>query len=350
VDVAASTTEFVARPLPAALPQDAPRRVLIVGTGRRAMRLAAALRAEGVQIVGAIDDDPQPELATMPGVSWLGGLDDLVTQVVDLHVDEIYVAQPLRSGYDAWIRSRDTARRLGIPATLEFDLVDDVERTRFRTGTTDAAALFYNLHPSRQGFPRFLKRLIDVVLATIALAVLSPLLCAAAVAVALTSPGPVFFLQDRVGAGRRSFRMLKLRTMVVNGGDRPRPELATIDPYGVMFKAEDDPRITRVGRWLRRTSIDELPQLINVIAGDMSLVGPRPMPLWVYERVRTPEFHRRSAVLPGMTGLWQVNGRVQDLSVMTRDDLAYVDGWSLRADIELLLRTPGVVLRGSGAR
>jgi lipopolysaccharide/colanic/teichoic acid biosynthesis glycosyltransferase len=107
--------------------------------------------------------------------------------------------------------------------------------------------------------------------------------------------------------------------------------------------------VTRVGAWLRRTSLDELPQLINVLNGDMSLVGPRPMPTWVYDRVRAAEFHRRSSVLPGMTGLWQVNGREQNLERLTSHDLDYVDRWSLRRDAAILLKTPMAVLRGTGA-
>ena len=327
-----------------------PRRVLIVGTGERAVRLARALSRQGVMVVGAIDDAPQPQLALCsPAVPWLGGLDQLIDATVLGHVEELFVALPLRSGFDAWIRARAAARQLGIPVTLEFDLIDELDRTCFLPGISHVAAIHYSRHPSQVGVARLAKRAIDVAVSLTALTLLAPVFAATALAVGLTSPGPVIFRQNRVGLSRRHFRMLKFRTMDADA-ERKSADLPTLDPHGIMFKAEADPRVTRVGAWLRRTSLDELPQLINVLNGDMSLVGPRPMPTWVYDRVRAPEFHRRSSVLPGMTGLWQVKGRVQNVERLTSDDLDYVDRWSLRRDAAILLKTPLAVLRGTGAQ
>jgi lipopolysaccharide/colanic/teichoic acid biosynthesis glycosyltransferase len=336
-------------PVAAVPPRNAPPRVMIVGTGERAARLARVLSLSGKTIVGAIDNTPQPALARcVPAVPWLGGLDRLVQEAIDRHVEELFVAMPLRSGFDAWARAGAVARELGIPATFEFDLIDG-GRTRLAPGRSDTAAILYNQHPSRVGVKRIVKRLIDVVVSFTALVLLAPVFLLTALAIAATSRGPILFCQQRVGLSRRRFRMLKFRTMRPDAVERP-PDLATLDPHGVMFKVACDPRVTPLGNWLRRSSLDELPQLVNVLKGEMSLVGPRPMPLWVYSAARMSEFHRRSSVLPGVTGLWQVNGRAQDLARMTRDDLEYVDRWSLLLDMTVLIRTPWAVLRGTGAR
>jgi lipopolysaccharide/colanic/teichoic acid biosynthesis glycosyltransferase len=200
------------------------------------------------------------------------------------------------------------------------------------------------------------KRALDLVVAGTALALLSPLFAVVAALVRGTSRGPCFFRQERLGRGNRPFDVLKFRTMVVNDDDSALREIVRLELAGERdeedgsFKVQDDPRITRVGRWLRRTSIDELPQLLNVVRGEMSLVGPRPALAWEHE-LFTPEQQRRTEVLPGITGLWQVRGR-SHLSTpdMLRLDVEYVDRWSLRLDLSILLHTIPVVLRGDGAR
>jgi exopolysaccharide biosynthesis polyprenyl glycosylphosphotransferase len=183
---------------------------------------------------------------------------------------------------------------------------------------------------------QLVKRAVDMAGALLGLLLLSPVLLAAALAVKRSSPGPVFYVQERVGQGGRPFRLVKFRTMVV-GADR----------HGTRLH-ESDPLITPVGRWLRRFSLDELPQLFNVLAGEMSLVGPRPAPTRVVERM-SPAQRRRLAVRPGLTGWAQVQGR-NTLPWADRIllDLWYVDHWSLWLDLQILYRTVAVVLRGTG--
>lgn len=192
------------------------------------------------------------------------------------------------------------------------------------------------------------KRSLDVVLASLLLILTAPLLLAAMALIRLTSPGPAIFRQPRIGFRCRTFSMLKLRTMV-EGAAEHEEELAR-NLEGTFFKLEGDPRITRLGRFLRRSSIDELPQLVNVLQGDMSLVGPRPLLVRDFERYPKQTQLRRFSRLPGLTGLWQVSGRSETSDRQRiRLDLEYVDRWSLGLDLRILLRTLPAVLSGRGA-
>jgi lipopolysaccharide/colanic/teichoic acid biosynthesis glycosyltransferase len=194
-----------------------------------------------------------------------------------------------------------------------------------------------------------IKRIIDVATAAGLLAVLSPFFAAVAGLGKLGSPGPVFYISWRVGVGEQPFPCYKFRTMHV-GADVLQEELESRNEAdGCLFKIRDDPRVTRVGRFLRRTSLDELPQLANVLRGEMSLVGPRPLPLRDVSRMEG-RFRSRHAVLPGMTGQWQVHGRHSlTASRMMELDLDYIRRWSLGLDLQILWRTFGVIVRGRGA-
>jgi lipopolysaccharide/colanic/teichoic acid biosynthesis glycosyltransferase len=198
------------------------------------------------------------------------------------------------------------------------------------------------------------KRLLDLAGALAGLALLWPLLLILAVLVRLDSTGPALFRQVRLGRRGRPFRMLKFRTMVVDAERRlDALESSNESAGGVLFKLRDDPRVTRLGRFLRRSSLDELPQLINVLKGEMSLVGPRPLSLRDSDRLRDADpsgYRRRLEVLPGLTGPWQVGGRSDlEYEQMVELDLAYVEGRSLRLDLRILARTAAVVLHGRGA-
>jgi len=202
------------------------------------------------------------------------------------------------------------------------------------------------------------KRALDLLITLPLLAILSPLLVLIAIIIKATSPGPVLFRQSRVGLGNRPFTMLKFRSMVVSAPDDDsalrqaiHDELAgTSRAVGASFKLAADPRVTRIGRVIRATSLDEITQLFNVVRGEMSLVGPRPALDWEAEAF-PPEFRRRTDALPGITGLWQVSGRSRlSTPEMLQLDLEYVDTQSLGLDLRILLRTIPVMIRGDGAR
>jgi exopolysaccharide biosynthesis polyprenyl glycosylphosphotransferase len=195
-----------------------------------------------------------------------------------------------------------------------------------------------------------MKRVIDILGSAALLLALAPLFAVVAWFIRKDSPGPVFFTQERIGFNKRPFRLIKFRTMM-DGADHQQAELEHLnEAAGPVFKIKSDPRVTRVGKFLRRFSIDELPQLVNVLKGDMSLVGPRPLPVRDFDRFNTQWHKRRLSVKPGMTCLWQVNGR----SNVTFDhwvqmDLEYIDNWSLGLDMKILLKTIPAIMRGSGA-
>jgi exopolysaccharide biosynthesis polyprenyl glycosylphosphotransferase len=194
------------------------------------------------------------------------------------------------------------------------------------------------------------KRIIDFVGSAMLLLILAPLFAVVALLIKLNSPGPVLFSQERIGLNKRRFQMLKFRTMV-NDAEKQQATLEQLnEAEGPVFKIKHDPRVTPIGKFLRRFSVDELPQLINVLKGDMSLVGPRPLPVRDVERIDVASHKRRFSIKPGLTCLWQVNGRSNiGFEEWVRMDLQYIDQWSLGLDMLILLKTIPAVLRGPGA-
>jgi exopolysaccharide biosynthesis polyprenyl glycosylphosphotransferase len=262
-------------------------------------------------------------------------------------VDEVFFAVPA-DRLDRVTDALETCESLGVDTRV---LVDFYRPTHAHAFVEELFALpFYGFSPSltRQG-AFLVKRLMDVAVASVLLVVTAPIFLAVAVAIALTSPGPVFFGQQRAGFHGRRFFMYKFRTMV-SGAEEIRDQVLHLNEMsGPVFKAADDPRLTPVGRLLRRTSLDELPQLVNVIKGEMSLVGPRPLPLYEASRIKGAQ-RRRLALRPGITGLWQVSGRnMVDFEEWMAMDLRYVDQWSLLVDLAILVRTIPTVLSGKGA-
>jgi exopolysaccharide biosynthesis polyprenyl glycosylphosphotransferase len=225
----------------------------------------------------------------------------------------------------------------------------DTAGDRITVRPVDGLPMMHVEHARLSGGRRAIKSLFDISLAALLAVLLTPLFLLVALVIKVDAGGPVFFRQIRVGRGGEMFRIIKFRTMHLDAERRVEAMRAQHAPAGVLFKIREDPRVTRSGRWLRRWSVDELPQLFNVLLGHMSLVGPRP-PLPGEVELYPEDMRRRLVVKPGLTGLWQVSGR-SDLSwaESIRLDLRYVENWSLTVDLVILLRTAVAVLRGSGA-
>jgi exopolysaccharide biosynthesis polyprenyl glycosylphosphotransferase len=233
---------------------------------------------------------------------------------------------------------------------IQLCVVPDVatEAARAAVEVVDGLPVLGLTESAIAGWAARAKRALDLALALPALTLLAPLLLAIAAAIRLDTPGPALFRQERVGQHNRRFTILKFRTMYVDAEARARA-VAVHTSEGLVHKRRDDPRVTRVGAWLRRTSLDELPQLVNVVLGDMSLVGPRPELPWLVERYHAWQY-RRLLVPQGITGWWQVHGRSDRvLHLHTQDDLYYVRNASLALDLKILLLTIKVVLTGKGA-
>ena len=328
---------------------------LVVGTGREGRLIAQRLERHpefGLRVVGFVDSDATATVAGLEHLRVLGTVDDLPMLVREQDIDRVIVGFP-NAGHRPVLRQIRELNAYGVQ-------VDVIPRFPELIGPevdvhTAGGITLWSLRPFRLSrSSRALKRTGDLVLASFGLLFLAPFFLVAAIAIKLDSRGPVFFRQERILDGRRTFRMWKLRTMVADA-DRRKHEVAHLNVHvrnggdGKMFKVENDPRITRVGRILRRYSLDELPQLLNVLAGEMSLVGPRP--LIPEEHLYVTEWRRRRLELkPGVTGLWQVNGRSNlPFEEMVALDYRYVTNWTPWLDLTLLLRTVPLVLRGSAA-
>jgi exopolysaccharide biosynthesis polyprenyl glycosylphosphotransferase len=328
------------------------KRVLLIGTGAL---LSQALDEAGAEsrpayIVGMLDSKPGTSRAVgHAGVPVLGDLEDIEAVVAEQCIDEIRAVMPERRITDKLPVLEATAQALGVPITFYFPAQDQHGAIPRFKADRGKLVVHRDEHPSNRGGRGLVKRGIDVLVSGIALLLLAPLLALIAIAIKLTSPGPVLFHQQRIGTWRRQFRMLKFRTMLKDAELLRERIREQNNARGISFKVFDDPRITPVGSFLRRTSLDELPQLVNVFLGDMTLVGPRPIPVFVAEQMQGSAYLRRFSVKQGLTGLWQVEGRQQDFDYMSTQDLRYVDNWSLSLDFKILLRTLPAVIRGNGA-
>jgi exopolysaccharide biosynthesis polyprenyl glycosylphosphotransferase len=221
---------------------------------------------------------------------------------------------------------------------------------RLSKNTATPNVSMYPYHSSSSLAEQTFKRFVDIVVSATALVLLAPLLAAIALAVRLNDGGPAVFVQERYGFCRRKFALLKFRTMVVNAESLIKDLENQNEAAGPIFKMRNDPRITKIGRMLRKTSLDELPQLWNILKGDMSLVGPRPMSLRDVQLFDSSHLMRRFRVKPGLTGLWQVSGRSETtFEQWITMDFKYIDDWSLWLDLKILLQTIPAVLKGAGA-
>lgn len=318
------------------------RRVVLVGEGETLVHVRHALVASrsgiGYELVGAIAQEPVPDLRP------LGRRDDLAAVLDEVRPDEVILAE---ADFDerTVLDVVEQAHRRGVkvrlaPATTELL----VQRGEYVPGL--GTPLFELRPPVLTGWDWAIKRVFDFVGSVLVAVLLLPLWILVAVAIKLDSRGPVFYVDRRIGVGEREFGMLKFRTMVAGAAELQTELEAANEAEGALFKIRDDPRVTRVGRVLRRLSLDEIPQVLNVLKGEMSLVGPRPLPLRDHRLLE--DWHlARNAVLPGMTGLWQISGR----SGLTFDDLVrldftYLENWSIWLDITIIVKTiPAVVMR-----
>jgi exopolysaccharide biosynthesis polyprenyl glycosylphosphotransferase len=346
VGMLAARFVFVGLRLRSARPTES---IVIAGIGPLGRLTGAEIEATEAHrhVIGyvAFDDEPPHGRLRAPVIERVGGLEDTLKQHV---VDEVYFATTASEHQHAVQEAIRTCEKFGVPFALpscSFRL------TRARPANASAVRDGYSHFLSVQNKPLqlMLKRAFDILLSATALVVLSPLLLGVAAIIKLTDRGPILFRQQRVGLHGRTFNMLKFRSMVVNAEALKAQLLAHNEQSGPVFKMKHDPRITRVGRFIRKFSIDELPQIVNVLRGDMSIVGPRP-PL-PNEVARYEAWQRRRlSVRPGLTCVWQVSGRNQ---ISFRDwmllDMRYIDHWSLAQDFQLILKTFPVVITGRGA-
>jgi exopolysaccharide biosynthesis polyprenyl glycosylphosphotransferase len=317
------------------------RRAVLVGRGEHIDAVAHALKDTEVKPVGFIALEPREE----NGLKDMGPFEQLERHFD--FIDEVLIADP-DFPQDRAVELIDTCHRHGIkvrvaPTTMEI-LMDRVE---FVPG--QSLPLFELKPPVFEGVDFFVKRSFDIAGSALLIFVLSPVLAAIALAIKVTSRGRVIYRSSRPGMGGAPFECFKFRTMYADAEVR-QDELEELnEKQGALFKIRDDPRVTPVGRFLRRWSLDELPQLFNVLRGEMSLVGPRPLPDRDYERLE--DWHRkRYLVLPGVTGLWQVSGRSElDFDELVRLDFLYLERWSVFLDLSILLKTIPAVLRRRGA-
>jgi exopolysaccharide biosynthesis polyprenyl glycosylphosphotransferase len=321
------------------------RRVVLVGERdsvawlRRS--LGASLNGLSYDFVGALADEE------VPGLQLLGTRAELARVLDDMRPDEVILAE---SDYDerAVLEVVDAAHRRAIAVRLAPDTTELLmQRGEYVPG--QGAPLFELRPPVITGWDWAVKRAFDLAVSLLVLVLGLPLWLLIVAAIKLGSRGPVLYVDPRIGVGEREFGMLKFRTMVAGAAER-QPELeAANEAGGALFKIRDDPRITRVGRILRRLSLDEIPQLVNVLRGQMSLVGPRPLPLRDH-RLLSDWHRRRYAVLPGMTGLWQISGRAGlSFDDLVRLDFTYLEQWSVWLDITIIAKTIPAVLARRGA-
>ena len=327
-----------------------PRRILIVGSGPRALRLSQEIHAgteQPMELIGFVDSEAHASSAGIDAPR-LGTLEQLEEILMHHVVDEVLIALPIKSCYAGIQDAIGVCERVGVESKYLADAFRcSLARPRFEQ---NSSLPFVAMKVVHDDYRVLVKRAVDCVAALAGLVALSPVLLAIALAVKLDSKGPVIFAQERYGKGKRRFRMYKFRTMVPNAEALQTHLEEHNEAIGPVFKIREDPRITRVGRFLRKTSLDELPQLANVLLGHMSLVGPRPLPVRDVQLFDQAWFMRRFSVAPGITGLWQISGRSNlGFDDWVALDLKYIDEWSLGMDVRILANTFPAVVRGVGA-
>jgi exopolysaccharide biosynthesis polyprenyl glycosylphosphotransferase len=323
---------------------------MIIGAGSLGQRVAQVLKEHeilGYEIVGFLDDDREKLNTKVEGIDVLGMILEIRNHAEELNVDEVWITLPVwaldRVNLILYELEKLPVRIKVVPDYLSMALV------QAKSEILNGLPIIGLRDPLIEGLPRIFKRVFDLVVCALMLLIISPLMIFVMILIRLDSPGKVIFRQKRVGENGRIFDMLKFRTMRVGAEDEVLQIAQENDDGTLIHKHPKDPRVTRVGRILRRYSLDELPQLFNVLKGEMSLVGPRPEMPWLVDRYDSWQ-RKRFAVPQGITGWWQINGRSdKPMHLNTDDDLYYVYNYSILLDIIILLRTPWAVIRGVGA-
>jgi exopolysaccharide biosynthesis polyprenyl glycosylphosphotransferase len=329
------------------------RHMLIVGSNARAVQFADKIQAQpelGYRVIG-FADQPWDGIGQLSqrGYSLACNLDSLPEFLRKSVVDEVVIALPIRSFHDDASRIAALCEEQGILSRLLTNIFN-LKLARARAEDLEVDSWITHSTGLSEGWPLVVKRIVDFSLALVAIIAFFPVMLLAALLIKITSAGPILFAQKRVGHNKRKFMMYKFRTMVVDA-EKQMDRLQHLNEVsGPVFKIKHDPRVTPIGRLLRKTSIDELPQLFNVLKGDMSLVGPRPLPVRDYEGFSEDCHRRRFSVRPGITCLWQVNGRSSiAFDKWMELDMQYIDKWSLWLDLKILAKTIPALLKGSGA-
>jgi exopolysaccharide biosynthesis polyprenyl glycosylphosphotransferase len=331
------------------------RNVIVVGSDEAAVRAAGRLRlhdAQGFRVVGFVDDSAEPGTPMLDGLAVVGRTNDLPEIVEEFDADDVIIAQST-AGHTDLLRMIESARSSRASVRIASDLYRVIPE---KVAVEHYAGIPVLLVSKRGNGPvmRMYKRVFDAVASALALLVLALPLAVIAILIKADSRGPVLFRDKRIGKGGREFLLYKFRTMYENSDDAIHREYVTdfikreVPADGAVRKIVDDPRVTRLGRYLRRTSLDELPQLVNVLKGEMSLVGPRPCRRYEWEQY--DQWHRRRMdTLPGCTGLWQVAGRsAVDFDDMVVMDLFYIESMSPLLDLKIMFRTLPVMFFGKG--
>jgi exopolysaccharide biosynthesis polyprenyl glycosylphosphotransferase len=327
------------------------RDLIIVGSGRRAANLyerVIGLNHRDFRVLGFVDSPNGQPVAAEIQRQMIGGLDELEEILMRQPVDEVLIALPAKSCYAEIQTAISVCEYAGVEAKYLSDIFEvSFARPEFEPSESGSVVSLKVVHDDAR---LLVKRAIDIGGAIVGLVLAGPMMLLIAGIIRLTSPGPALFVQERYGFRKRRFRMYKFRTMVLDAEQLQAGLEAQNEVEGPVFKIRNDPRITPIGRFLRKTSLDEFPQFLNVLRGEMSLVGPRPLPIRDVSRFDDASLMRRFSVKPGLTCLWQISGRSDtDFDRWIELDLRYIDTWSLSLDFEILLKTFPSVVAGRGA-
>lgn len=326
-------------------------KVLVVGSGSRALSVVKAIKKDsewGADVIGYLDNPKDTHTAKLPPEQLLGRIEDIHKILKDNVVDEVVVAIP-RSMLDQVSMIFSACEEEGVKLRLMADIYD-FNIARMKLDLLGDKPLLSFEPVSQNANELLLKRMFDITAVLFVMPFLLLITLGVAIAIKMTSKGPIFFTQRRVGYRKRLFPMIKFRSMYIDAEERLKEIEHLNEADGPIFKMANDPRVTSVGRFIRKTSIDELPQLFNVLLGHMSLVGPRPMSIRDVDLFDKSVQRKRFSVVPGLTGLWQVSGRSNlPFDKWLELDLTYIDHWSFKLDMTILARTIPVIIKGEGA-